>query len=121
MTSKRRREQCYANDSVRIAGGPYGAEALVLQARPIGEPVAQYGPFVMNDDAGIQQAFADYRTTGFGGWPWPTDDPVHAREGRFAIHPDGRREIPGAALASPGTRNAATNADQATQDPVFGA
>ena len=40
---------------------PDGAEALVLQGRPIGEPVAQYGPFVMNDDAGIEQAFADYR------------------------------------------------------------
>ena len=66
-----------ADDTVRIAGGPYGAEALVLQARPIGEPVAQYGPFVMNDEAGIEQAFTDYRATGFGGWPWPTDDPVH--------------------------------------------
>ena len=79
-----------------ITGGPYGAEALVLQGRPIGEPVAQYGPFVMSDKAGIDQAFADYRATGFGGWPWPTDDPVHARDaGRFARHPDGRVEVPG--------------------------
>jgi quercetin 2,3-dioxygenase len=89
-----------ADDTVRIAGGPYGAEALVLQSRPIGEPVAQYGPFVMNDEAGIQQAFTDYRATGFGGWPWPTDDPVHPRDaGRFARHPDGRREVPGAHLS----------------------
>ena len=44
----------------------------------------------MNDEAGIEQAFADYRETGFGGWPWPTDDPVHGREaGRFAHHADG--------------------------------
>ena len=86
-----------ADEIVRIAGGPYGAEALVLQGRPLGEPVAQYGPFVMNDKAGIEQAFADYRATGFGGWPWPTDDPVHGRDaGRFARHPDGRVENPGA-------------------------
>jgi len=82
-----------ADQPVAIAGGDAGSEALVLQGRPIAEPVAQYGPFVMNDDAGIEQAFADYRETGFGGWPWPTDDPVHAREtGRFARHADGRNE-----------------------------
>ena len=73
------------DESVDIAAGSDGAEALVLQGHPIGEPVAQYGPFVMNDEAGIEQAFADYRSTGFGGWPWPADDPVHARDAeRFA-------------------------------------
>jgi hypothetical protein len=78
---------------VALVAGDTGAEALVLQGRPIGEPVAQYGPFVMNDDAGIEQAFADYRETGFGGWPWPTDDPVHPRDaGRFARHADGTVE-----------------------------
>src|SRR4051794_16361587 len=90
-----------ADARLHIAAGPYGAEALVLQGRPIGEPVAQYGPFVMNDRRGIEQAFADYRATGFGGWPWPTDDPVHPRDaGRFARHPDGRLEVPGARLHS---------------------
>ena len=80
-TSKRRPAPCSRCDEpVVVTGGPYGAEALVLQGRPIGEPVAQYGPFVMNDEAGIEQAFADYRRTGFGGWPWPTDDPVHPRD-----------------------------------------
>ncbi|MEW5738754.1 MAG: pirin family protein [Myxococcota bacterium] len=80
---------------LRLEADDAGAEILVLQGRPIGEPVVQYGPFVMNSRAGIEQAFEDYRRTGFGGWPWKRDDPVHPREeGRFARHADGRVERP---------------------------
>ncbi len=73
--------------------GSKTASLLVLQGRPIGEPVAQHGPFVMNTRAEIAQAFDDYQRTQFGGWPWPKNDPVHARDaGRFAKHADGRVE-----------------------------
>ncbi len=82
-----------ADGDVVLQNGEQASELLLLQGRPIGEPVAQHGPFVMNSAEEIRQAIRDYQRTQFGGWPWPSDDPVHDRsEGRFAIHADGRRE-----------------------------
>jgi hypothetical protein len=51
---------------VRIEAGAAGARALLLAARPLGEPVVQYGPFVMNTRAEIEQAVEDFRSGRLG-------------------------------------------------------
>ena len=85
--------QVQADQPVTISATNGPVEILLLQGRPIGEPVAQYGPFVMNTRAQLEQAFADYQRTQFGGWPFPANDPVFPRDaGRFAKHADGRVE-----------------------------
>ncbi len=48
-------------ERIAVTAGPEGASFLLLAARPLGEPVVQYGPFVMNTREEIEQALADYR------------------------------------------------------------
>lgn len=71
--------------AVELANGSTEAEILLLQGRPLAEPIVQHGPFVMNSLDEIRQAYADYRETRFGRWTWPTNDPDHGSvKGRFA-------------------------------------
>jgi hypothetical protein len=82
-----------AAEELKIENGDEKSYLLVLQGRPLNEPVAQYGPFVMNTQAEIQQAFSEYQRTQFGGWPWPKVEYTHAPEkGRFAQYVDGTIE-----------------------------
>ena len=49
-------------DSVEAAGGPEGGRFILLAARPLREPVVQYGPFVMNTAQEIDRAIRDYQS-----------------------------------------------------------
>ncbi len=81
------------NENITINNGDKGSYMLLLEGEPIMEPVAQYGPFVMNTEKEIKEAFSDYQKTHFGGWPWDNDGPVNERtEGRFALYADGTIE-----------------------------
>jgi redox-sensitive bicupin YhaK (pirin superfamily) len=84
-----------AEQSASLVNGDTETELLMLQGRPIGEPVVAHGPFVMSSKEEIRATIADFQRTQFGGWPWPSNEPVHVREeGRFAKRPDGSIERP---------------------------
>ncbi|MDX8340242.1 pirin family protein [Draconibacterium sp. IB214405] len=83
------------NPSVKttITNGSEDAYLLLLQGKPIKEPVAQYGPFVMNSEQEIRETILEYQRTQFGGWPWPMKEQVFDRsKGRFAHYADGTEE-----------------------------
>lgn len=88
--------ELYANKEVTLQNGATESCLLLLQGKPINEPVVQYGPFVMNSEQEIQEAFNEYQKTHFGGWPWSSHEHVHPREkSRFAKYPDGTEVVKG--------------------------
>ena len=83
-----------ADADILIENGAVDAYLLILEGRPINEPVVQHGPFVMNTQEEIRETMRAYGKTQFGGWPWPEQEMAHPRsKGRFALHSDGTEEI----------------------------
>ncbi|MHA7057667.1 pirin family protein [Aquimarina sp. M1] len=79
-----------SDQELTIKNGDTESHFLLLQGRPINEPVAKQGPFVMNHQQEIKEAIMQYQQTQFGGWNWPSYDHTHDKsKGRFALYPDG--------------------------------
>lgn len=88
-----RRIALQPNAKTTIVNGDTAASLLMLQGKPIGEPVVQYGPFVANTERELHETMALYQRTEFGGWPWPMREQVWGRDkGRFARYGDGTEE-----------------------------
>ena len=82
-----------SDQPLHIINGSEVSHFLFLQGKPINEPIAQYGPFVMNYQSEIQETIKEYQSTQFGGWPWPKKDYTHTKEsGRFAKYANGKIE-----------------------------
>jgi len=80
-----------ASENFIIKNDDTEAHFLMLQGKPINEPVVKHGPFVMNSQLEIREAIHEYQQTEFGGWPWPSYDHVHGNsKGRFALYPNGK-------------------------------
>lgn len=50
-----------AGENTQVSAGHDGTRFILVAGKPIGEPIVQYGPFVMSTETEIQQALSDYR------------------------------------------------------------
>ena len=79
---------------VEIKNGDSNTFLLILEGKPMREPVVQHGPFVANSPEEIREVMREYGKTQFGGWPWQETEMAHAKSrGRFALHSNGKEEI----------------------------
>ena len=70
--------QLHAGQPVALRNlGTQTADLLMLQGMPLNEPVARYGPFVLNDEAEVRDAVQEFRRTRSGTWPWGSAGPTH--------------------------------------------
>lgn len=80
-----------SNQSLHLKNGSMPASLLILQGKPINEPVIQHGPFVASSREGLNEIFKSLQRDDFGGWPWDSKEQVHGEElKRFAKYPDGK-------------------------------
>jgi hypothetical protein len=80
-------------EEISLQAGNETAYLLLLQGRPINEPVVQHGPFVLNYPAEVRETILEFQRTEFGGWPWSRPDQTHGpKRGRFAKYVDGEVE-----------------------------
>tara|TARA_R110002050_G_scaffold300586_1_gene470632 strand:+ start:4311 stop:5324 length:1014 start_codon:yes stop_codon:yes gene_type:complete len=83
-----------AKEEIQIKNSSVTAYLFFLQGKPINQPLVQYGPFVANSEQEINETMQAYRQTQFGGWPYPSNEPVHDKnKGRFAHFADGNEII----------------------------
>ena len=83
------------NQEIRVTAGDDNCYLLLLEGEPIGAPIVNMGPFVMNTREEIQQVYNDYRSTQFGGWPFNKKGPVNSKNsGRFAKYNEEFTEKP---------------------------
>src|SRR5207237_717349 len=76
--------QVQADLPALLENGATEGEVLMLQGRPIGEPIVQSGPFVMNTRAEIQQAYTDFRAAFAAEARGPIHEPM-CGSGRFLL------------------------------------